>query len=234
MNYSTTGLAYLSLFIVLSYLIYRFLKYFQVKITTTSKLFFLLILPFWILSGIRTAGGLFFSDDQTFLELTIDAATFLEAIGLAVGAYLIFYIKFPKISPWFGFFPILILGLVATFLTVNTSFKPFLESSGAVNWNIEASSFPLLFLRFFLFGIVFVSLIFIYKQSLKSSDLSVRKKAQRVIIFFLIGIGVITFNFIILKIFQLGTIWLDFGLVALSLLLFFSLITQEEPITISK
>jgi len=231
MNYSTTGLAYLSLFIVLSYLIYRFLKYFQVKITTTSKLFFLLILPFWILSGIRTAGGLFFANDPAFLKLTIPLTSFLEAIAFAVGGYLFFYLKLPKFSPWFGFFPILILGLIVTFSNINTSFEPFLESSGAINWDIGASPFPILLLRFFLFGIIFVSLIFIYKDSLKSPDLYVKKRAQRVIIFFLVGMVFLVFNFIFLKIFQIGAILSDFGLVALSLLLFspFTLVSQKEP-----
>jgi len=227
MIYSTTGIAYLSLFIVLSYLLYRFLGYFKKDRTTVSKFFFLLILPFWILAVIRTIGGLFFLNNSDFLKLTVDAAAFLEAIGLAMGGYLFVHIKFPKISPWFGFSPILILGLIAAFFTINSPFQPFLESSGAINWDLSSISFYVLLLRAFIFIVVFIFLILLYTQALKSPDSVLKKIAQKVILFFFFGILIIILNFIILTIFHLDAIWGDIGLVVLSLVLFLSLTTKK-------
>ncbi len=229
MLYSTTGIAYLSLFIVLSYLLYRFFKYFQKDRTTIPKFFFLLIIPFWILVVIRVIGGLFFLNNQDFLKFTIDAAAFFEAIGLAIGGYLFVHIKFPKISPWFGFFPILILGLAATFFVINSPSQPFLESSGAINWDFSNAPLYVLLLRAFIFIIVFIFFILIYIQTLKSADLFLKKVAQRVIFFFFFGILIIILNFIVITIFHLDNIWGDMGLVVLSLILFFSL-TTERPL----
>jgi hypothetical protein len=167
MIFSTTGIAYLSLLIVLSYLLYRFSDYFQKEKTIISKIFFLLILPFWTLSLIRIIGGLFFLNSPIFLKFTMDAAAFLEAIGLAIGGYLFFHIKFPKISPWFGFFIIFILGLIVTFFIIKSSSHPFLESSGTINWDLSNVPFFVLLLQAFIFIIVFIFFILIYIQILK-------------------------------------------------------------------
>lgn len=230
MIYTTTGLAYLSIFVVLSYLIYRFFVYFQKERTTLSKLFFLFIFPFWILAIIKIIGGLFFAENPAFLEFTVDAAAFLETVGLAIGAYLIIYVALPRISPWLGFSLVLSLGLLATALTAFVSFQPFMESSGAINWDYDAFSWPLVFLRTFVFLIVFLPLILTYKRLLKSPDLSVRDKARKSMVFFIVGVFMVVIDFIFIKTFHLGAVWRDFGLGALSLLLFFAVAKKSQKL----
>lgn len=228
MNYSITGIVYLIFFIVLSYLLYRFLEYFKKDRTTVSKLFFLLTLPFWIFVLIRTISGLFFATNLDFLKFTFGAAAFLEAIGLAIGAYLISYLKFPNISPWFSFSLIFVLGLVATFFTINIPYQPFLEQDLTINWNLDVVPFPLLLLRLFIFMIIFIPLILFFKDLLKSEESALKSRAQKLILFFSFGLIVVILDFIILKFFRLGTIWRDISFIALSIILFFSLIKSKD------
>jgi hypothetical protein len=232
MAYSFTGIAYLILFFALGYLVYRFFQYWRKEKDSVSKhsLFFIILFELFVL--IKTIGGLFFATNPSFLEKTIDVGVFIQALTFAVIAYHITYLKFPKISPWFGFTPILILGLIATILTVITPCNPFLEPSGAINWGYPSS--PLVIwmsiLRFFLFAVTFIPLIIIFLSQFKiSEDLYLKRKAlgmSLLLLFILVGAS---FDFLFISIFKLGAIWRDIAFIVCSATLLITLILTLPP-----
>lgn len=231
MSYSITGTAYLVIFLALSYLIYRFLRFFKRKGTSVSKLLFFLLSPIWIFVLIRAIGGLFFADNTGFLKSTIGLGAFLEAISFAVGAYLIFYIKFPRISPWFATTAVLILGGITVILTINAPFQPFLENSGAINWGTANVDLLLPVLRFLLFTSVFLPLIIITFQNLKISiDPELKDNAIKLMLILFLGLVVVFFDFIVVNILKMDPIWRDFSLISFGLIYLLSIFISKKLI----
>ena len=156
MSYSFTGFAYLILVFALGCLIYRFFQYYRKEKDIISKCFLYIAVLFEIFAFFNAIGGLFFANNLVFLETTIDIAVFVQALAFAVLAYLIIHLKFPRISPWLGFVPVLVLGLIVTGLNIIVSYHPFLEPSGAINWGPSSAPLTLSLLRTFLFFITFI------------------------------------------------------------------------------
>lgn len=232
MAYSFTGIAYLTLLFALGYLVYRFFQYWRKEKDPISKHSLCFIILFELFVLIETIGGLFFANNPSFLEKQIDVGVFIQALAFAVIAYHIIYLKFPKISPWLGFTPILILGLIATILTVITPFNPFLEPSGAINWGFPSG--PLVIwvsvLRFFLFAVTFIPLIIILLSQFKiSEDPYLKRKALGMslpLLFILVGAS---FDFLFIYIFKLGAIWRDITFIICSVTLLITLILTLPP-----
>jgi len=233
MAYSFTGIAHLILLFALGYLAYRFFQYWKKEKDVISKFSFYIVLLFGLFVFSKVIGGLFFATNSRFLERTIDAAAFFQAFAFAIMAYLVIYIKFPKISPWFGFIPILILGLIVTILTSIISFNPFLEPSGAINWGFPSNplNFIVSILRAFLFFITFTPLIIISLNQFKTSeDPYLKRKALGMSLFFLLILPTALFDFFLITIFKLDPIWRDIGFITVSITLFITLLlTQRLP-----
>lgn len=234
MAYSFTGIAYLILLFALGYLAYRFFQYWRKEKDPISKHLLCFIILFGLFVLIKTIGGLFFATNPSLLEKTIDVGVFIQALTLAVIAYHIIYIKFPKISPWFGFTPILILGLIATILTVITPFNPILEPSGAINWGFPSGPLAIWMsvLRFFLFAITLIPLIIIFLSQFKTSeDTYLKRKALGMsftLLFILVGAS---FDFLFISIFKLGAIWRDIAFIICSATLLITLILTLPPLS---
>ena len=134
MHYSITGFAYLTLLVTLGYLIYRFFQYWKKEKDTVARQSFYFTGLFGLFVLINTVSGLFFADNSFLLEKISGAASFIQVLAFAAMAYHIVFLKFPRISPWWGFSPILILGLITVVLSVTSiSLNPFLDQSGAIN-----------------------------------------------------------------------------------------------------
>lgn len=213
MSYSITGIAYLTLFFALGYLIYRFFQYWKKEKDVAAKqsLYFVGLFELFVL--LQTISGLFFADNPLFLGKTRGAGAFIQALAFAVMAYHIIYLKFPKISPWFGFVPILILGLIAAIFTITViPFNPFLDLSGAINWGFPSGPFAVSVsaLRLFLFFVTFIPLIIILFSQFKSTeDPYFKGKALGMglaLLFILVGAS---FDFLFIGIFNLNPIWRD-------------------------
>ena len=227
--YSITGFAYLILVFTLGGMIYRFFQYWREKRDIISKCFLYVVVLFEIFAFSKAIGGLFFANNPVFLEITIDIAAFVQALAFAVLAYLFIQLKFPQISPWFGFIPVLVLGLIVTGLTIMTSHHPFLEPSGAINWGFSSGSPTLLIMRAFLFFINFIPLSIIFSQQLKTTkEPYVRRKIFVMIIFFLFVFVVALLDFLFITIFRLEAIWRDITLIILSIILLFRLIIPPK------
>jgi len=230
MNYSFTGIAYLTLFLALGFLTYRFFQYWKREKDLVSKLLLFFAVLFTLFAFIKTIGGLFFANNQTFLIGTINAGTFIQALAFAVIAYFIIYIKFPQISPWWGFLPIFILGLVATVLSITTPSYPFLEESGVINWGFQ--TLLLSILRFFLFFVTFIPAIIIFLQQFKTSkDPYAKRKSLGIFLSLIFSLVVSLLDFLLINLLKLDPIWRDVGFIAIGIILFITLLlTLPRPL----
>lgn len=227
MTFSFTGIAYLTLLFTLGYLDYRFFQYWRKEKDAISKYFFYFISFFWLFALVRTIGGLFYVNNPSFLEKTLDIGAFIQAFAFAVVAYIIVYIKFPKISPWFGFILILILGLITAAFTIITSFNPQLELSGAIDWGSPSSRSCLIMsiLKAFLFCVTFIPLTIIFLSQFKTAKDPYTKRKTLGISFSLLFItAVALFDVLFLNVFKLGAIWRDIGFIIFSIILLITLI----------
>ena len=227
MDYSITGIAYLTLFLVLLFLAYRFFQYWKKEKSTVSRLWFYIIVLVEIFTLSKALVGLFFSNNTLFLEMSMNVAAFVQAFIFATLAYLIIYLKFPKISPWFGFAPVLVLGLIAHLLTVMTSFDPRLESTGSINWGFPSGEFVLLtsILRLFLALLIFIPLIIIFFQEFKTSQSpSARGKSIGLFLAIIFGSLVGLLDFLLVSFLKVDPIWRDISTIAIAIILFVTLI----------
>jgi len=230
MSYSFTGFAYLILVFALGCSIYRFFQYCRKEKDIVSKCFLYIAVLFEIFAFSKAIGGLFFANNPAFLEITVDIAAFIQALAFAILAYLIIHLKFPQISPWFGFIPVLVLGLIVTGLNIITFYHPFLEPSGAINWGLSSVPLTLSLLRTFLFFITFIPMSIVFSQQFKIAKESyVKKKTFVMIIFFLLAFVVALLDFLFISIFRLEAIWRDITLIILSIILFLTSIIPPKP-----
>lgn len=230
MAFSYTGLAYLLGFFAVGLLTYRFFQHWQREKTTVSKLFLWLTGLFAFFMLITAVAGLFFANNTQALKWTVILAAFLQAPAFAIIGYLIVYLKFPSVSPWIGSVPIFLLGLTTTFLTAITSFSPYLEASGGINWDVQRVQPLVDIFRFFLFLITFLPLIIILIQQIKvSEDPLVRRKAFGLGLLLAFGILIGLFDFLLETILKLGAISSDVALGGLSIVIFIIVFFTQKP-----
>jgi hypothetical protein len=228
MAFSYTGLAYLIGFFALGLLSYRFFQYWQKERTTTAKLFFYFTSVFTLMMLITAIAGLFFVLNNQILKILIFLTVFTQNIGLSICGSLIIHLKFPRISPWWGFLIVFFLGLVAFVLSISIPFSPYLEENGGVDWDVP----PLLgMLRFFIFLITFLPLTVIFIQQIRTSkEPLIKKRALGLSLVLVFGIVAALSDFFLETILKLNTISSDIamiivGLVALIVIFF----TQKPP-----
>ena len=231
MNYSFTGIAYLTLFLALGFLTYRFFQYWKREKATVSKLLFFFAALFGLFAFVRTIGGLFFTTNQAFLIGTINTGAFIQALAFAVIAYFVIYIKFPQISPWWGFSPVLILGLLVAVLTATTPHHPFLEESGAINWGFQAGLLPIL--RFLLFFVTFIPGVIIFFQQFKTSkDPYVKRKSFGIFLALIFALFIGLLDFLLVSLLKVDPIWRDISSIAVGIILFITLLlTMPRPLS---
>jgi len=235
MNYSTTGLAYLTLSVTLGYFIYRLFQYWRKEKDIISKLWLYTNILFLLFALSKVIVGLFFVENINFLKITVYLGAFFQGFALASMAYFVIYIKFyPRISPWLGFIPIFLLGIFNTILTSITPINPFIEPSGAINWGIPATSFSITIPRVFLYSIIFIPTIIILLQQFKGAkDIFTKRKIFGIILFLFFIIILISFDFVFTPILKLDPIWRDIGFAISSIILLITLILTQKSSSIS-
>ena len=233
MVFSSTGIAYLLLFLVLGFLSYRLFQYWTQNRTTTSKFFFFLVLSFLLFALIRVISVLFFVDNLQVLNASIVAVSFIEGLAASIVAYLVIHIKFHQISPRIGFIIFFFLGILATVLTVGINYQPSIEESGAVDWGFAASEVGVLYLiiRFGIILITFVPLIIvIFQQFLSSKDHVTKKKSLGLSIIFLLGIGLGFIDFVLNNFLQISVAaYRDYTTIILSLFILLVTFFTQKP-----
>ncbi|MDD5144916.1 MAG: hypothetical protein PHW72_02230 [Candidatus Pacebacteria bacterium] len=168
--------------------------------TTLSRDFMFVGLCFFIFSLITTIGSTFFANNSIFLKGVVIQATFLQSLSMAFLAHFLFQVKFPKISPWVGFFIVLILGIINTLWTALSSFSPALEGA-AINWHYPV--FPTLLRAIILLGILLPVFTIFVQQGLRASSINIRKKAFAFSLLFILSIFTVFLEFFLGE--KLGT-----------------------------
>lgn len=137
MTPSFNGLVYLFGTFSMGFLTYRFFMRWERERDPLSFNFlnFGIVLAGFAL--ITAIGGIFFPSNLFFLKIVVILSTFLEGLACAFLGRVFVYLKLPKISPWFGFFFIFLLGVVATVLTIIYPFTPRLEDNNWINWDLQ-------------------------------------------------------------------------------------------------
>ncbi len=228
MTFSFTGLAFLLGFFSIGLLAYRFFQYWQEEKNTTSKLFFWATGIFAFFMLLTAIAGLFFAGNAQILRLTAILAAFMQGIAFSIVGYLIIYIKFPSVSPWWGFAVIFPLGLLTTFSSIFLPFFPYLEPSGGINWNIP----PFVgMIRSILYVITFLPLtIILIQQAKKSNDAFTRTKAFGLGLVFVFGIIMGFLDFFLETVLKLAATSSAIALIFLSVIAFFVVfVTQKAP-----
>jgi len=236
MNFSITGFAYLFLSSAVGLIIYRVFQYWRKEKDIISKLWLYISFIFWLFAFINAIGGLFFATNLTFLRFRINFGAFLQAIAFSVMSYFTIYVKLKnKISPWWGFFPIFILGMISTYLTITVPSNPFLEPSGATNWGLASGSTFAMDLRIFLFFIAFIPAIFILlEQFQEAQDAYTKRKTLGFILLFLFVIIGASFDFIFINILKVDPIWRDIVFIFASIIIFIAFASGQKEGLVKK
>jgi hypothetical protein len=230
MDYSITGVAYLALSFAIGSLIYRFFQYWKKEKDVVSKIWLYTVSVFGLFVFVKAIAGLFFATDSSFLKFTINFGVFLQVFALALMSYFSVYIKLsPKISPWLGFIPVFILGMVTTYLTVLTPQNPFLEPSGAINWGLPLAPNLAVNLRIFLFLFAFIPAVFIlFEQFQKAQDPYTKRKSLGFILLFAVGIMGALLDFVLGGFLKLDAIWRDIVLIFGSIVIFIAFFPSRK------
>lgn len=107
MNYSITGIAYLTLLFTLGYLIYRFFQYWKKEKDVTAKqsLYFTGLFGLFVL--INTISGLFFANNFSVLEKQEESALLFRRLPLPLWLTILFILNFPEFLPGWVLFQFL-------------------------------------------------------------------------------------------------------------------------------
>jgi len=233
MTYSLTGIAYLALFFALGFLTFRFFQYWKEKKDVTSKAFLFLGASFALFAFVRVVSVLFFAHNISALTHSIVAVAFIQSLAAAIVAYLIIHLKFPKVSPWLGFSVIMILGLIATILTVNIQYQPTLGEMGVFDWGFPSSGsgIPYSILRMAIILITFIPLIFIlFQQFLHSGDNFIKRRSLGLSLVFLFAIVLGLIDFVLNNLLKLGVaVYRDYTTIFISFLIFLIILLTQKP-----
>lgn len=204
MAFSFTSIAYLFGSLVAPFLIYRLYQNSQREKTIVAKIFFYFCLLFYFYILVTAIGTLFFVNNSEILRGVVIISTFFQALAAASFGYLLVRLKFPRILPWVGFGLVFILGIIAMINSIITPFYPFLDKTGAIDWDYPPLSKTL---RGFSFLITLIPMIIIFfQQAISSSDPKIKRKAYLFSLLFLATLIAIVVSFFIRDRLHLGAV----------------------------
>lgn len=223
-----TGLTYLLSSFSVGFLAYRSFLYWKHSQTVVSRLFFYFVVLACVSLFIIALGGLFFSQSQTALKEVVIITVFLQAFYCSILGYLVCYLKFPKISPWTGFFVISAIGAVAVFFSLVEPFVPALLPSGFIDWDVQPTTDALRTVFFFL--VFFPTAIIFLRQGLTILDRETRIKSLGLGLTFLVGLISGILDFVLEDYLGLGAASSDISILFLGISLFLiAIFTQKLP-----
>lgn len=203
---TTTAIAFISLSVGLGVCGWRFLKAFRKMNDSVGggRIGFLLTLFFlgftFQTGGILGLGTLFFAAVPGGLHVVaITANAFLTLLAI-LGVYTSYHIFSPRAAPWPAMILVLLFGVIGVTLTIVTDLKPFITSSGGVEWNAMP---PLSLIMFFLLLMSIGSQLYIFTRLFLQAGTRELKITSAIIAFIALG-GVIT-QFIRFILFRDGT-----------------------------
>ncbi len=226
MIFSFTGLNYLFGFCMIAVLTYRFFVCWQKEKTKVSQTFFYFAAALDLFFLATAIGSLFFANSTSALKLTVFVVVFFQGLAAAFMSRLLFYIKFPNISSWFGFLIVFGLGMAALIISVILPFTPHLESTKSINWDIHPLAGIFRYLVF-LVGELPMCIIFL-RQPAQNPALRLRSFGLGLML--LITLLIVPFDFFLNYLLKLEAIGSDLAVLFTWTTLFFVLIlTQKSP-----
>lgn len=231
MSFSLTSLSYLIGLIVLAYYSYRIFSYWQRNQDFISKLWFFVTLFFSLFFLIRFFGLLFILDNPELVQKTLAPGVFFQFIGISVMAYIIFYLKFQKISPWIGFFTIFLIGLVISFFSISVEYSPVLVQGLSIDWGFVADSLFMITVtvRSFIFLVLFVPLTLIFIEQYKQSeDVQLKKRNFGLVLTFIFLIITAISDLFFINFLGVSPVWRDISLVCAGILFLIALIQGKR------
>ncbi|MDD5145255.1 MAG: hypothetical protein PHF44_00145 [Candidatus Pacebacteria bacterium] len=224
--FSITGASYLFLSLVSLLWIFRIFQFWRKENTIVSRLLLLYLIFFQIFCLITTLGVFFFAKNSGVLKLIVVNASFAQGLMSAVLGYLIFHLKFPKISPWLGFFIVFSIGFAGAVLSFLKISNPQLEGI-SVNWDIVPIADILRFLTIMI-SILPMGIILI-QEGKGAKDPKIKNRSYGLAFLFFAGLVAAATGFFLEKYLRFGAISSDISIffLGLSLLIIF-LITQKR------
>lgn len=210
--------------LVFLYLAYRFFRIYQIEKYSIAKFFSYTFFIFSLIYFILGIPSLFFIEDQAVWSMVVIFTLALQVLGGATLGYIFFYIKFPRISPKWGFFLVLIIEMVLIAPSLINPPVYFFEPNGVLNWEVEPLSSILRCLGILFFTIPIGMLYLGEAKKAKKRQIKIRAYG--------LGLGFLGFtityflDFILLGIFRIDPKWSDIllgsGFLILLLMILFS------------
>lgn len=138
MPYSYTGIIYIFSAIVFGFGSYKFYKVWQKQRNFVSKIFACLM-GFTSISLFVDGlfGGIIFAENQKLGDFFVNIGFFSNAFANGILGYLAVYLKFPKISPKYGFFLMFFFSIIVAIMNIFYPTQSFLEPSKFINWKFH-------------------------------------------------------------------------------------------------
>lgn len=140
---TTTGIGFSLLSLGLAFCGLRFFRAFQKMGSPTqagSKIGILLSAMFLsnaLTLAILATGAFFFAGSPETLYILLLISHVPLAFAGVLGVYTVFYILHPLVSPWPAVAAVSLLGMIVILLTIVTHPLPFIDASGAIDWNMS-------------------------------------------------------------------------------------------------
>ncbi|MFH1181283.1 MAG: hypothetical protein V1705_02760 [bacterium] len=227
-NQTLTGFAYLSASLVLNVLVYRFYQYWQKDRTFISKTFLFFAAVMNLFLFVTAIGGLFFAQNIHVLRSIVISVTILQSLASAVLAYFLTRFKFSSFFSWIGFSLIFMAGLVDAALISSSSFRPFLEAGGSINWDLKP--FDNTFRSIIFITTILPAGIILLWQSRKAKTSEEKNKAIGFGGVLLMGVFAGIVEFILQSFFNLGAVSTDISVFGLAFsILILIIFTRRIP-----
>jgi len=145
MTITTTGIAFLISSAGLAFCSIRFFEAFKNvgAVRPSRKMGILLSSFFAILSlqhGVIFLGSLFLGNSSGGLLLVNVVDVLVLAVASSLGVYAMFYIVFPKVSPWPSVISTFLFGLFVAMLIYFSGSEPYINLAGNIDWDFSRES----------------------------------------------------------------------------------------------
>lgn len=192
---------------LLFYLAYRFFRIYRTEQYLIGKFFGYTFISFGLIFSALGIPALLFVKQQIVWTICGTVGCVFQILAGAFVGYIIFYMKFPRFRPKWGF--ILMLAIETLLVTpyfLNPPFY-FFEPSGVVNWEIDPLVGILRYLGIFLF-LMPVGIIFL-QQALTTHERKIKIRAFGIGLGFLWGVIVYLMDLVIINLTNIDIKWAD-------------------------
>jgi hypothetical protein len=236
-NISSSGVAYLFLFISLAFLAYRFFQYWQRTKDVISGAFFYSAFLFDIFAFSKAIAGLFFATNYEILSSTVVLGSALQGLSAVIGFFILIHLKFPRRSPWLGCSLIFILAIISTGFTWSSISQRLITfgTFGAINWGTASMGLTLSLIRIAILVLAFFPAIFVlFQQGMAAKEPSLKKRAYGFAAALSLGIIIGVLDYFFIELLKVDAISRDIAMIILSILLFFVVFFTQKSSTAEK